>query len=188
MQKRLKALAGVDGHVVAVLDGGDGLFKVLLCVALRHVQKFAADAEFGTGDRHSAPRARLREGAEQLLVKGFVRDDLVREFMCGVVLGEEGEKALPALARALGEGKVPAALHDAAARDDDAHRRIQPVALERPDVGVHVAGHGGDPAFAEAGEHLDLVAVVEGEFKFLVLGKGGHLLGEKRLRLLVVAR
>ena len=188
MQKRLKALAGVDGHVVAVLDGGDGLLQILLGVALRHVQKFAADAEFGTGDRHPAPHTRLREGAEQLLVKGFVRDDLVREFMCGVVLGEEGEKALPALARALGEGKIPAALHDAAARDDDAHRRIQPVALERPDVGVHVAGHGGDPALAEAGEHLDLVAVVEGEFKFLVLGKGGHLLGEKRLRLLVVAR
>ena len=97
-------------------DGGDGLFEVLLHVALRHVEQLPPYAEFGAGDGELAPRALLGIAQEERLVEGLVADELVRKFMRGIVLREKGEEALPALARALLEGEVAAALHDAAPR------------------------------------------------------------------------
>ena len=134
-----------------------------------------------------APRPLLRIGEKERVVDLLVEHDLVREGVRGIVLREEGEKALRAVARALVQRIAAAALHDAAARDEHADGRVQSVGGVRPDIGVHVARHGGDPPFAEAREHFDLVAVFERKLELLVLRKGVHLLREERLRFLVVA-
>ena len=82
-------------------DGGNRLFEIFPGVALRHIQQFAADAELGAGELHLAPRFPLRIGEEERVVDLLAEHDLVRDGVRGVVLREEGEKTLRALARAL---------------------------------------------------------------------------------------
>ena len=142
----LKPLAGVDRHIVLVFDGGDGLFEVFPRVAGRHIEKVALDALLGAHDLRLPARLFARVCQKEFVVHLFVGDELVRQLVRGIILGEKAQKALAALARTLFEGESAAALHDAPPRDEHADGAVDAVRRPRPDVRLHVLGHGGDAA------------------------------------------
>ena len=142
----LKALAGVDGHVVLVLDRRDGLFEILPRVAGGHIQQIAFDALSGAHDLRFSARLFAGVLLKERIVHFFVGDDLVGQLVRGIILGEKAQKALAALARALLEGEGAAALHDAPPRDEHADGAVDAVRRPRPDVRLHILGHGRDAA------------------------------------------
>ena len=124
---------------------------------------------------------------DEFLFAVFGGDDLFGDLVRGIVLDDERRKRVRVRKGGVFEREIAAPLHDAAAGDEDVDCRIEMIGFQRDDVRVYVAVQGGDPLQFELGEHGQLFAVVHGEFKLFVCGKGEHLFAQNALRLFVIA-